>query len=200
MDQSHRLVLTWLSRQQGELQSAIDTPEVNRSSGGGASITGFDGLISDPTLPSDISSLLPSRWQATQLWQAYLNNVDGLVKLLHVPTVQPTVFAAINNPKDTAPDMNALLFAIYFAAVTSLRWTEVQSILGQDRQTVLSSYERGLELSLHAKCFLDSPTILSLQAMALYLVGRPPMSPGMCQLMFYRCATETATVAEPAGF
>ncbi len=171
MDHSRQLVLTWLLGQQGELQSAIDTPQVNSSSGGGGSIIGFDGLISDPNLPSDISSLFPSRWQATQLWQAYLNNVDGLVKLLHIPTVQPTVFAAINNPKDATPDMNALLFAIYFAAVTSLRWTEAQSILGQDRQTALSSFERGLELSLHAKCFLDSPTMLSLQALALYLVS-----------------------------
>lgn len=171
MDQSRELVLTWLSGQQGELQSAIDTPGDNTSSGGRHSTLGFDGLISDPRLSYDISSLLPTRWQATQLWQAFLNNVDCLVKLLHIPTVQPTVFAAINNPKDTAPDMNALLFAIYFAAVTSLRWTEVQTILSQDRQTVLSSYERGLELSLHAKCFLDSPTILSLQAMALYLVS-----------------------------
>jgi hypothetical protein len=170
MDHNHQLVLTWLSGQQGELQSAIDT-QASPSSGGEHSMMGFDGLISDPNLPSDISSLFPSRWQATQLWQVYLNNVDGLVKLLHVPTVQPTVFAAINNPKNATPDMNALLFAIYYAAVTSLRCSEVQSILGRDRQIALSSYERGLELSLHAKCFLDSPTMLSLQAMALYLVS-----------------------------
>ena len=171
MDAKHDLVLTWLSAQQGELQSAIDTPDGNTGSGGGLSTVGFDGLFSNPHVSaSEILSLLPSRWQASQLWRAYLNNVDGLVKLLHVPSVQPTVFAAINNPQDTAPDMNALLFAIYFAAVTSLRWTEVQSILGQDRQAALNTYQRGLELSLHAKSFLDSPTILSLQAVALYLV------------------------------
>ncbi|KAB5566303.1 putative C6 transcription factor [Coniochaeta sp. 2T2.1] len=157
---------------QNELQSAIDenTPDDNLRSGSKRSTFGFDGLISDPSLEVDISSLLPTRWQATQLWQAYLNNVNGLVKLLHIPTVQPTVFAAINNPKDTAPDLNALLFSIYFAAVASLRWTEVQTILGQDRQAAMTAYERGIELSLHAKCFLDSPTILSLQALALYLM------------------------------
>lgn len=173
MDQSRETVLTWLSGQQRELQSAIDATadETGRSSGGRHSALGIGGLISDPRLPSDISSLLPTRWQATQLWRIFVNNVDCLVKLLHIPTVQPTVFAAINNPSHTAPDMNALLFAIYFAAVTSLRWTEVQTILSQDRQAVLRSYERGLELSLHAKSFLDSPTTLSLQAMALYLVS-----------------------------
>lgn len=182
MDQSRnrQLVLTWLFGQQGELQSAIDTPQVNRSSGGGLSVRGFDGLISEPTLPGDITSLLPSRWQATKLWQAYLNNVDCLVKLLHIPTFQQQFFAAINNPNDTAPDMNALLFAIYYAAATSLRWTEVEAILGQDRKTALGAYERGLELSLHATCFLDSPTVLSLQAMALYLVGLPARSPVLC--------------------
>jgi hypothetical protein len=171
MARVHQTILTWLSGQQGELQSAIDSPADNHGSGGRLTTAGFDGLISDPRLSDDIFALLPTRWQATQLWQYFLNNVDCLVKLLHIPTVQPTVFAAINNPKESSPDMNALLFSIYFAAASSLRWTEVQTILGQDRQTVLSAYSRGLELSLHAKFFLDSPSVLSLQAMALYLVS-----------------------------
>lgn len=172
MYRDHRLVLTWLSEQQGELQSAIDTPtsESTSSSHGQLPAINFDGLISNPYLSNDILSLYPSRWQATQLWQNYLNNVDSLVKILHVPTLQPKIFAAINNPKDTPHDMNALLFAIYFAAVTSLRSPDIHIILGQDRQAALGAYQRGLEVSLHMGSFLDSPTIVSIQAIAIYLV------------------------------
>ncbi|KAK3370618.1 putative C6 transcription factor [Podospora didyma] len=159
---------------QGELQSAIDTPESNHSSDGKQlSTVGFDGLFSSPQVSSaDFFSLFPTRWQATQLWQMYLSNVDPLVKILHVPSVQPNLFAAINNPKDTPLDMSALLFSIYFAAVTSLRPHELQIILGQGRQAALNTYQRGLELSLNLGEFLDSPTITSLQAMALYLMCR----------------------------
>lgn len=163
-------MLTWLSDQQGELQSAIDTPGTS-STTDVSSAAGFDGLFSTPHILDDNITLMPSRWQATQLWQAYLTSVDCLIKILHVPTVQPKLFAAINNPKDAAHDISALLFSIYFAAVTSLRSPDVQNILGRDRQTGLSTYQRGLEVSLHRGSFLDSPTITSLQAIAIYLVS-----------------------------
>jgi hypothetical protein len=171
------LLLTRLSERQGELQSAIDTPESNAGSEAKLSSFGFDGLLSSPHVGGgDIFSLFPTRWQATQLWQIYLNNVDGLVKLLHVPTVQPKLFASINNPKETPLDLSALFFAIYFAAVTSLRSPDTLIMLGQDRQAALNSYQRGLEVCLYGGSFLDSPTIPSLQAMAIYLVYNLPTS------------------------
>lgn len=164
-----------LGAKQGEYQSVIETPESSplASSDGRQSALpiGFDGLISDPRVSNDILALFPSRWQATQLWQVYLNNVDGVVKLLHIPTVQPTLFAAINKPNDTPLDMVALLFSIYHAAITSLRPPDVQIMLGKDRQAALGAYQRGLEVSLHMGQFLDSPTIVSLQALAIYLVS-----------------------------
>ncbi|KAK6087792.1 transcriptional regulatory protein [Seiridium cupressi] len=155
-----------------ELQSAVGTPESHPGSERNPMTIGFDGLLSTPHGPSDNPSFFPSRWQAAQLWQSYLNNVDGLLKILHVPTVQPKIFAAINNPKDTPQAVNALLFSIYFAAVTSLRPPYVEVILGQDRSVALDIYQRGLEVSLHMGSFLDSPTIISLQAMAIYLMCR----------------------------
>lgn len=174
MYQSHRGVLTWVCEQQDDLQSAIDTPESHHSSHEAPpSMVGFNSLLSSPHAAPGNGLLLPTRWQATQLWQAYLNNVDTLVKLLHVPTTQPKFFAAVNNPKDAPHDVHALLFAIYFAAVTSLRSADVLIMLGQDRQAALDAYQRGLEASLHLGCFLDAPTIVSLQAMAIYLVTAP---------------------------
>ncbi|KAK9420843.1 putative c6 transcription protein [Seiridium unicorne] len=155
-----------------ELQSAVETPESHPRSERNPMTIGFDGLLSTPHGPSDNLSLFPSRWQAAQLWQSYLNNVDGLLKILHVPTVQPKIFAAINNPKDTPRAVNALLFSIYFAAVTSLRPPDVEVILGQGRSVALDIYQRGLEVYLHMGSFLDSPTIISLQAMAIYLMCR----------------------------
>lgn len=174
MYQSHQGVLTWICEQQDDLQSAIDTPDSHHSSSEAAPSTiGFNSLLSNPHASEASGLLFPTRWQATQLWQAYLNNVDTLVKLLHVPTVQPKFFAVVNSPKETPHDFNALLFAIYFSAVTSLRSPDVLIMLGHDRQVALDSYQRGLEASLHMGCFLDSPTIVSLQAMAIYLVIAP---------------------------
>ncbi|RAL03682.1 putative C6 transcription factor [Aspergillus ibericus CBS 121593] len=162
-----------------DLQSAIDAPANPTDRGDQTQGTdGFDGLLSNPLLTKQISNLHPSRWQAAQLWQVYLNNVDALLKLLHVPTTQPLVFAAINSPGQAPANHTALLFAVYFAAVTSLSSPGTQVILGEDRQSALCKYQRGLEVSLHAASFLDSPTIISLQAISIYLLCRRNHSGG----------------------
>ncbi|KAJ5718377.1 C6 transcription factor [Penicillium malachiteum] len=166
MDES--LFMQLLERE-SELRSAIDSPA---SSDGSLRLSSsFDGLISKPQGSTDITSLYPSRGQARQLWQIYLNNVDALIKILHVPSIQPVIFAAINKPKDTVADLNALIFAIFFAAVTTLSSEETQMVLGSSRHAAVEAYRRGLEVSLHRASFLDSPTLHSIQAMVIYLVS-----------------------------
>lgn len=176
--------------QDSDLQSPVDTHTSISDSGRGCSVLGaFDGLISNPHLSAEISSLHPTRGHASQLWQIYLNNVDVFIKILHVPTTQAAVFAAINNPKQTLPDLDALLFSIYFAAITSLRPAEVEAGFGGERKNILQGYQRGLELSLHAASFLDSPTVTALQAMSIYLVRRsfcPLVSKRAIPLMYHK--------------
>ena len=106
-----------------------------------------------------------------QLWQAFINNVDPITKVLHIPTAQVLVFEAINDPCRKTKDTNALLFAIYFSAVTSLQATDVEHFLGQDKSTVLKVFKQSLENSLEQANVLDNPTLTSLQALAIYLVS-----------------------------
>ncbi|PYI15694.1 hypothetical protein BO99DRAFT_341921 [Aspergillus violaceofuscus CBS 115571] len=160
-----------------DIRSAISSPgSTNASSQRPSDTCGFDGLISDPTPDSYCRS--PSRRQATQLWQVYLNNVDPLLKLLHIPSVNSRIFAAINHPNQVPAGTSALLFAIYFAAVTSLPSPDTILILNQDRQSALIRFQRALEVSLHMAAFLDSPTITTLQAMTIYLRCRRNHSGG----------------------
>jgi hypothetical protein len=102
-----------------------------------------------------------------QLWQIYLNNVDALLKVLHIPTTQSVTFAAVNNPEQVPADVSALLFSIYVAAVITLQSADTNFILGQDRQSALLVYQRGLEIFLHAASFFDSPSTTSLQAILI---------------------------------
>lgn len=120
----------------------------------------------------DTQSYHPSRWHAMQLWQAFVNNVDPIAKVLHIPTTQATIFAAINNTSILEEDLNALLFSIYFAATTSLTSSAVTNLLGQDKSTALNRYKQGLEQSLAGARILDTPSVRSLQAMTIYLVSR----------------------------
>jgi hypothetical protein len=116
----------------------------------------------------------PPRWHVIQLWRAYINNVDPVIKILHVPTMNATVFAVANDAINTDDELDALLFSIYFAAATSLSSEDVANILGQQRATALRRFKRGIEQSLAAANFLDRPSMRSLQAMTIYLVGFSP--------------------------
>ena len=120
---------------------------------------------------TDTRDYYPSRWHAMQLWQAFVTNVDPIAKILHIPTTQATVYAAINSPHNCKEDVDALLFSIYFAAATSLTADAAASLLGQDKSIALNKYKQGLEQSLGAANILDTPSIRSLQAMAIYLVS-----------------------------
>lgn len=113
----------------------------------------------------------PTRWQAVQLWQVFVNNVDPLTKLLHIPTAQTAVFEAINNPRGPIMNVSALLFAVYFAATTTLPADDVHHLLGQEKSTALKMFKQGLEQSLEQANILDNPTLTSLQALAIYLVS-----------------------------
>lgn len=128
----------------------------------------FSGFNQSKT---DTQSYHPPRWHAVQLWQVFVNNVDPITKILHIPTTQTTVFAAINNPDNLEQDLNALLFSIYFAATTSLTSAAAANLLGQDKVVSLNRYKQGLEQSLAGAEILDKPSMKSLQALTIYLVS-----------------------------
>jgi hypothetical protein len=151
-----------------ELQSAIGSPS-DYSSPHRPPVLRAEGLIANPLLAQvDLKELYPSRWQATLLWQAFLSRVDPQVKVLHIPSTQPRIFAAINRPESVRPDVRALLFAIYFAATTAFISDDTQN---ESLQFDLRKYQQGMEISLYQSEFLDAPTITSLQAMVIYQVS-----------------------------
>ncbi|KAH7075321.1 fungal-specific transcription factor domain-containing protein [Paraphoma chrysanthemicola] len=130
----------------------------------------IDPLLSAFQKPSQGSGVNhPPRQCAIQLWQAFVNNVDPLFKILHIPSTQGIVYGAISNPINVNARINSLLFAIYFAGVTSLSPKQVMTLLGLSKNTALNTFKQGLEQSLAAADFLDTPTLMTLQAITLYL-------------------------------
>jgi hypothetical protein len=129
------------------------------------------GILSRPSQGLHIHELLPSQWQSMQLWQIYVNNVDPLMKVLHIPTSQVTIFTAIENPRETRPNDNVLLFAIYFAAAIATEAESAYNILGQEREAFLDKAKYGFEQCLVETQFLEHPSVTSLQALAIYLVS-----------------------------
>jgi hypothetical protein len=142
-----------------------DEPGTASPCGFGGVFYGFSPAVVDPR------GFHPAPWTALQLWRIFVNNVDPVVKILHIPTTQVSIYGAINNKDNIEDDLRALLFAIYFAATTSLSSTDAANMLGQRKAIALNKYKHGLEQALAKSDILDSPTIRSLQAMTIYLVN-----------------------------
>jgi hypothetical protein len=143
-------LLSRVLEKETELQSAIGSPS-EHSSPRRPPVLRAEGLIANPLLPQiDLKELYPR------------------VKVLHIPSTQSCIFAAINRPESVRSDTRALLFAIYFAATTAFISDDTQN---ESLHFDLRRYQRGMEISLYQAEFLDAPTITSLQAMVIYQVG-----------------------------
>lgn len=168
-------LLSRVLEKEKDLQTAMGSPNTENTASRKPPPLKVDGIITNPILlQADFKALYPNRWQATLLWQIFLSRVDPVLKVIHVPTTTPRIFMAINRPDAVRPDVQCLLFAIFFAATTTLVSDDPTN---EETREDLRRYQQGLELAMHNSSFLDSPTVTSLQAMAIYLVRTISLSP-----------------------
>ncbi|KAH6631602.1 fungal-specific transcription factor domain-containing protein [Chaetomium tenue] len=142
---------------------------------------------------ASVTNVHPPAIQMFQLWQIYISNVNPLLKITHTPTLQAQIISASANPAKIPKPLEPLLFAIYFAAITSLSEEEVQSTFGEDKVILLGKYHNATQQALVNAGFMRSPDLIVLQALFLYLLcARPYVDPRsmFCLLgMAFRIAT-----------
>lgn len=108
--------------------------------------------------------------QAFMLWQTFLQNVNPLSKVIHAPLVQPQVIEASKDFDSVPKPAIALLFAIYAAAVMSLKEEECQAQLNGPKTVLLGRFFSACQQALAAASFMKSRNIVTLQAYVIFLV------------------------------
>lgn len=73
----------------------------------------------------DLKPLHPLPSQIPFIWQVYQENVDPILKIIHVPTMSKTIKELRHNLDSLTPSTEALMFSIYYASITSLDEDEV---------------------------------------------------------------------------
>ena len=128
---------------------------------------------SSPLCQRELRLLHPSPAQLTALFYFYQKNVDPLVKLLHIPSLRKLVLSSSANI-DAIPSGNyveALLFAMYYAAITSLTEEECLQNFHDERKSLLAKYRSGTESALSNADLLSTKEIGTLQALVIFLVS-----------------------------
>ena len=120
-----------------------------------------------------VTAAHPSTIHIVQLWQIYIDNINPLLKITHIPTIQGQVIGATSQLGKAPKNIEALMFAIYVMAITSLEETDVQRMFGEPKRELLGRYFTALQQALLNAGFMRSDDFICLQAYVLYLVSVP---------------------------
>ncbi|KAI6371844.1 hypothetical protein MCOR25_003872 [Pyricularia grisea] len=104
------------------------------------------------------------------IWQVYCDNVNPVTKFLHVPSTHAMLLKAKDDLGNIDPSFEALMFGIYFGALTSMDETEVEMHFGATQAHMLQKYRYALEMALAKADFLTSTDLMTLQALVLFVM------------------------------
>jgi hypothetical protein len=104
-----------------------------------------------------------------QLWEAFVENFDPLTKIVHIPTLRPAFEKAITSIPAIPRNFQALMFAIFGAAVMTLKEDDCQGRFNETRQSMLLRYTSATETALCLAKFMSTTSIVVLQALVIHI-------------------------------
>lgn len=127
----------------------------------------------------DLTELHPPPQMGYYLYQAYKLAVDPVLHVLHKGTFERdyTAFqqAKESGTADTTDGFEALVFAVYYAAVISMQPDAVFTRYGVEKHMLANHYRFALEHALSNANFLHCEHFYTLQALTIFVV-----SPTVC--------------------
>ncbi|KAH7139638.1 C6 zinc finger protein, partial [Dactylonectria estremocensis] len=157
-----------------ELQSMRSILQIPHSGHTPTSTTqlGGDDISNPPHLHmANLEDMQPSPRQVFYLWQAYLDRVHPLTKILHPPSLQPYILESTNGLATLSRSMTTLLFSIYNVAVLSLTDDECFKTFGMSCKTASRRFIAGFKTSLAGLDFLRQCDLTTFQSLILYLLS-----------------------------
>lgn len=139
------------------------------SSTNSSSHDGF--LMGFYSLAHSLRGYHPSPDQVSVLWSVYMENVAPLISILHRPTVKKLLDGPARNPSLLDKNSEALVFAIYFVSIVSLKPESCLQLLGDTREALVSRYRFAVEQALSKANLLNTQNLMLLQAAVVFLIG-----------------------------
>lgn len=136
-------------------------------------------ILSPSTTRKVLAELHPTPLHIFKLWQAFLENVNPLTKVIHVPTLQQQILEAMSDLPRASKELEALMFAIYCIALVSMEQGEVEKSFGESKKVLLSKYKKGAQQAFKNAALLRTSSLTVLQAFMLYLVCSSHSPPGL---------------------
>ena len=106
-----------------------------------------------------------------RLWQIFVENVNPLLKIIHVPTFQQRIFEVSWNIPSISKPTQAIMFAVYTLAIGSLSQLDCVKLFDQEKHVLFDQYRKSTIESLIVAELLSTRDVEVLQAFVLFLVS-----------------------------
>lgn len=157
------------------MRALVDTTHLKN-----VDVVGQSELLSNSTIDplqmsdlafANVDKLLPEPIQTFTLWQTYLERVNPLTKIVHVPTVQPLIMQATTDWVGLALPHQALLFSIFAMVVVSLDDKETVQLLRAAREKAMQIFNAGTTAALSRSNFIQNYDMTTIQAVLIHLAS-----------------------------
>ena len=118
----------------------------------------------------DLLALHPLPKQVNLYWHTYKDRVDPLVKVLHIPTIEPFILHAAGRLATLSKSFEVLMFSIYYAATTSATPEECLSRFGEEKPVLLARYRFAVEQALARANFLNAEEMTIIQGFVIFMI------------------------------
>lgn len=123
--------------------------------------------------PLCLTPLHPTSPQILMMCTVYIDNFDPIFKILHVPTLKKSILEVSSDISIISknPSMEAFLFAMYYAAVTTLAPESCTAYFHEEKDCLLDRYRCAAEIALANAELLINGNMVTLQALVVLLVS-----------------------------
>lgn len=139
-------------------QGNNDTPQ-----NGDQFIFGFSSMA------VSLEAFHPSMAQSQMLWNIYQENVAPVLMVFHKPSLFRLVYKAASNTSYIDRASEAVVFAVYFAAVNSMDTRDCGEVMSHDHSSLREYYKFATQQALARAAFFQSSNLAVLQAAVLFL-------------------------------
>lgn len=127
-------------------------------------------LFGYSSLVFDMSKLHPHPSQIFIIWETFKENVDPVVKIIHVPSAKNIIMKAAVSSQNLSKANEAVFYSICFAAIVSMQEEQAKQLLGEDKHILMQKYRFAVEQALSRASFLNSSSLMVLQAFVMFLI------------------------------
>ncbi|KAH6686793.1 fungal-specific transcription factor domain-containing protein [Plectosphaerella plurivora] len=124
------------------------------------------------TRPSSAMSttppFIPSANDIIVLWRIYLDRVDPVTKIIHVPSFRPHIIDAAAGFRNMSPQKKGLLFAMFTVACLALSRQEHLDLLGRRKEDTIDAYSASFKAVLVRYGYLNNYDLDTLRSLVLY--------------------------------